>query len=282
MNHRLRIVPNTGPACVRRGFLAFVIALGWWMTPGLAAESRTDVTNKGVVELEIDGSAGISVRIAEDLAGLIDDGATRRVLPVVGRSARQNLSDLLLLRGIDMAILQTDMLDDLRQQKAVPGIRTSFTYVTRLYDEEFHLLAGPAVKTVGDLAHKRVDVGIRGSGTSVTAGHLFDLLKLQVELIYDRPEVALAKLRNGDVDAVAFVAGKPAPLFQEMQPGSQLHFVPIPLNADIINAYVPTTLSADDYPGLVGAKESVDTIAVGSLLAVAKLPVDSDRDPKRK
>ncbi len=43
------------------------------------------VANRGVVELETGRASGISVRIAEDLANIIDDGATRRVLPVVGK-----------------------------------------------------------------------------------------------------------------------------------------------------------------------------------------------------
>src|SRR5258708_28640275 len=72
--------------------------------------------NRGVVELETARAAGISVRIAEDLANVIDDGATRRVLPVIGKGALQSLTDLKLLRGIDMAILQVDVLDYARQQ----------------------------------------------------------------------------------------------------------------------------------------------------------------------
>lgn len=262
---------------IGRWILAGVMAAGWWISPGFAADPRPEADNKGIVELETDTSAGISVRIAEDLAGLVDDGATRRVVPVVGRSARQNLTDLVSLRGIDMAILQTDMLDGLRQQRAVPGIETSFSYIARLYNEEFHLLAGPDVKSIGDLAHKRVDVGIRGSGTSVTAQRLFDLLKIQIEPVYDRPEVALDKLRAGSVDAVAFVAGKPAPLFQQMQRDDRLHFVAVPLDAGVVNAYVPTSLSAEDYPNLIPANQTVDTVAVGLILAVARLSPETER-----
>jgi hypothetical protein len=52
-------------------------------TAGLPPE--VGVVNRGVVELETARAAGISVRIAEDLANVIDDGATRRVLPVIGK-----------------------------------------------------------------------------------------------------------------------------------------------------------------------------------------------------
>src|SRR6516165_5416775 len=97
--------------------------------------------NRGVVELETDRGAGISVRIAEDLANLIDDGSTRRVLPVIGKGALQNITDLKLLRGIDMAILQADVLDYARRQDYLPGLEGWITYIAKLYNEEFHLLA---------------------------------------------------------------------------------------------------------------------------------------------
>jgi len=277
MNIVLRTSLSFGTRLAWRCVVIFLVAAAWGITAGSAADSPSGVNNKGVVELETDSAAGISVQMSEDLAGLIDDGATRRVLPVVGRSARQNLTDLFALRGIDMAILQLDMLDSVRQQRTVPPVETTFTYIAKLYNEEFHLLAGPGVKTIEDLAHQRVNIGIRGSGTSVTAQRLFDLLGIQIEPVFDRPEIALGKLRSGDIGAVAFVAGKPAPLFQSMPHDDRLHFIAVPLSNAVIKTYVPTTLSADDYPNLVPADQPVDTIAVGSLLAVAPLPVDSER-----
>lgn len=55
--------------------------------------------------------------MVEDLANLIDDGATRRVLPVVGKGALQMLTDLKYLRGIDMAILPIDVVEYAKQQR---------------------------------------------------------------------------------------------------------------------------------------------------------------------
>src|SRR5579863_1287942 len=100
-----------------------------------APTSSEAAVNRGVVELETGRASGISVRIAEDLANVIDDGATRRVLPVVGKGALQNISDLDLLHGIDMAVLQDDVLNYARQQNLFPGIENRITYVAKLYNE---------------------------------------------------------------------------------------------------------------------------------------------------
>src|SRR6266404_5197246 len=196
-----------------------------WASPVTAQQASA--VNRGVVEIETSSAAGISVRMAEDLANLVDDGATRRVVPVVGKGSLQSLTDLKYLRGIDLAILQIDVLDYAKEQRLVPGFESSLTYITRLYNEEFHLLAGPAVKSVTELANKRVNVDLRGGGTAITASRLFDLLKIPVTVTNDSQEVALDKLRRGEIAALAFVAGKPAPLFMGLKGDDGLHFLAV-------------------------------------------------------
>lgn len=233
--------------------------------------------NRGVVELETASSAGISVRIAEDLAKVINDGATRRVLPVVGAGSIQNITDLKFLRGIDLAILQADTLEYVRQQNLFPGIESSLTYITTLYKEEFHLLARPEIKSVSDLANQKVSVDVRGAGTAITAARLFDLLKIGVTTTNDDPFTAIEKLRRGEIAAAGFVSGKPAPLFAELIGESGLHFLSIPLDAAANVGFAPARLTAADYPGLVTFNQPIDTVAVGTVLAVANLQVNTPR-----
>jgi TRAP-type uncharacterized transport system substrate-binding protein len=260
------------------GVTAFVALIGALHAPSAtAAEQAVAAINRGVVELETSGSAGISVRIAEDLANLVDDGATRRVVPVVGKGSLQNLTDLKYLRGIDMAIVQTDVLDYAKEQRLVPGLESSLTYITRLYNEEFHLLAGRNVHKLADLANKKVNVDLRGSGTSITAIRLFELLKVPVTVTNDSQEVALDKLRRGEIAALAFVAGKPAPLFVGLKGDDGLHFLAVPFNQAAGGAYAPTRLAAADYPGLVPLDRAIDTVAVGSVLVVADLRQSPER-----
>lgn len=259
----------------------FIAALVCWAPLAGAARDATPApeiaVNRGVVELEIGRAAGISVRIAEDLANVIDDGATRRVLPVVGKGALQNISDLNLLHGIDIAILQDDILNYARQQNLFPDLDNRLTYIAKLYNEEFHLLARRDIKTVTDLGYQKVNVDQRGAGTEVTASRLFSLLNVPIIATNDDQAVALEKLKRGEIAALAFVAGKPAPIFSDLASGSGLHFLPIPLNPAVTAAYVPARLAADDYPALIVANQPVDTVAVGAVLAAANLEPDSER-----
>ncbi|HYM31629.1 MAG TPA: TAXI family TRAP transporter solute-binding subunit [Candidatus Cybelea sp.] len=237
-------------------------------------DARTEApNNKGVVEIITGTSSGISVRIAEDLASVVDDGATRRVLPVVGRGAIQNITDLRLLHGIDMAILQLDVVDAYKQS-AREG---SLTYIAKLYNEEFHLLARRDIKTVADLANQKVNVDRASGGSATTAGRIFGLLKIPAVWTNDDQEVAIEKLRKGEIAAIAYVTGKPAPLFRGVKSAEGLHFLAIPLRSDITGAYVPTRLTAADYPDIIASDQPVDTVAVGAVLAVANLNPLSDR-----
>jgi uncharacterized protein len=241
-----------------------------------AFAQQAAAVNRGVVELETTGSDGISVRMAEDLARLIDDGATRRVLPVVGKSSLQNITDLRYLRGVDLAIVQADVLDDAKTHQVISGL-DSLVYITKLYNEEFHLLARPSIKAVADLSGQKVNVDLPGSGTDITAARLFDQLKLGVTVTHDAPQVALDKLRKGDIAAIAFVTGKPAPLFVGLTGEDGLHFLPIPFDATQNIAYAPTHLTSADYPGLIKPDQPIDTIAVASILLAADLRQLPDR-----
>jgi len=243
-----------------------------------ASSPEATVFNRGVVELETASGASISVHIAEDVASVVNDGATRRLVPVIGTGSLGNLIDLKLLRGIDMAIVQADILDYAREQKRLPGIEASVTYVTKLYNEEFHLLARREIKSAADLVNKKVNVDLRDSGTAIMAGRLFDRLKLPVTLTNEPSEAALPKLRNGEIAALAFVSGKPVPLFHDLRAEDGLHLLPLPFDAAFAPAYLPTRLTSADYPGLVPSGGSVDTVAVGAVLVVANLQQATERD----
>jgi uncharacterized protein len=245
-------------------------------TPGGAAETGAGTDLIGV---ETGGSSGITVRMAEDLASLVDDGTTRRLVPMVGHGGTQNIADLLEGRGADMAFLQLDVLDYARSRKLFPDLETKISYVAKLNYVEFHLLARPEVIGVADLAGQIVNVGAASGDTAITATELFKLLKVSPILANDEPGAAIDKLRRGEIGAVAVVGGKPSPALR-MAETTGLHLVPIPLTQEVVAAYVPSRLSAADYPGLVPRDAPVETIAVATGLFVG--PVAAGTDDYRK
>jgi uncharacterized protein len=255
---------------------AALVPLAGGAAHAAAPSANASLVNRGVVEFETGASSDISVRIAADIVSIIDDGATRLVVPIIGKGPIQNITDLKFLRGVDLAIVQSDALDYAREQGLVPGL-DSLTYIAKLYNEEFHLLVRPDIKKLTDLSDKAVNVDLRGSGTAVTATRLFDFLKIKVTMTTDNEEVALQKLRKGEIAAVALVAAKPASLFRDLKASDGLHLLSIPLSPAVTRAYAPTRITAEDYPNLVAADQPVDTIAVGSLLMAADVRMIPER-----
>lgn len=242
---------------------------------GAAAQARA-AEGTDLIGIETGGTSGITVRLAEDLASLMDDGTTRRVVPSVGPGGVRTIADLLEGRGADMAFLQLDVLDYARERKLFPELGTKISYVAKLNYVEFHLLARPEVASMADLTGQVVNVGPVAGDTAITAARLFGLLKMSPVLGNDEPTVAIARLRRGEIGAVAFVGGKPAPLLR-LADTSGLHLVPVPLTQEVVAAYVPGRLTATDYPGLIPRDAPVETVAVGTGLFVGPVAPGSDQ-----
>jgi uncharacterized protein len=255
--------------------LAAALALALAARGAVAADALAERANRGLVEIV--ASDGSALRLVEDLADVLDDGATRRVLPVVGKGAFQNLADLKVLRGVDLAIVQTDVLDEARARKLYANIDGFVTYIAKLGNDEFHLLARAEIGGIADLSGKKVNFGTRDEGSAFTGRRLFDLLGVRVEATAFGQALALEKLRRGEIAAMAVVAGKPAPLFAAVRAEDHLHFLALPLKGEIAAAYLPARFGHEDYPDLVAPGGTVDTVAVGTALIVAGLTPDTER-----
>ena len=109
---------------------------------------------------------------------------------------------------------------------SIPGLENRITYIAKLYNEEFHLLARRDIKSVADLANQKVNVDLRGAGTAITATRLFDLLNIPIVATNDDQQVALEKLRSAARSPPwPLSPGKPAPLFRDLISADGLHFL---------------------------------------------------------
>ncbi|MGO4671245.1 C4-dicarboxylate ABC transporter substrate-binding protein, partial [Bosea sp. 2RAB26] len=86
---------------------------------------------------------GAPLRFAAEMARVVDDGPNLHVLPIVTRGPTENLNSLLYLRGIDTAIINSDALDEYRNQ--MPQIRRQITYVLNLFPSELHIFVRPEI-----------------------------------------------------------------------------------------------------------------------------------------
>jgi len=246
-------------------FVGFAIAQE--SEAGNAAKLREQV-NRGTVGIVAGDMHSATVRMSKDLATILDDGDSRRVLTVVGKGSVQNILDLLYLRHIDVAIVQADVLEYFKARSVHPDVENAIRYVAKLHNEELHLLVREDIETIEDLAGKRVSFGALGSGTYITASIVFGSLKVGVQPLMLDQSLALEKLKTGTIAGLVYVVGKPARLFADLSPDDGLKLLPVPLPPKLLEAYLPSRLTSDDYPDLIAPDAPLQTIGVGSVLAV--------------
>jgi TRAP transporter TAXI family solute receptor len=268
----------TRRALLLAGALGATPAAAQTADTGLAA--ATARANAGTIGVISGGVDGTYVRIAADLASVLDDGDRLRVLPILGRGSVQNLADIAYLRGVDLGIVQSDAFAFVVAQNLLPGAAHAINYITKLYNEEVHILARREIERIEQLANRKVNVDVGGSGTAMTASVVFDRLGISVQVTNDVQDVALQRLRTGEIAAMLYVAGKPARLFASIGADSGLRFLPIPPATDLLQTYLPSQLDHDAYPTLVADGRPVETLAVGSVLATFRWRPGSDRQRK--
>src|SRR5262245_15018419 len=244
--------------------------------------SRNDA-NLGTVTLMTQRLlAGPLMTAALDLSTLLDEGERfekMRVLPVIARGKMQNLWDMLYLGGIDLAFLQTDTLEFLKSDPQYASIKDRVRYITVMFSEEICLVARPEIKSLSDLAGKKVGINAKGTAAAVSIPVIFARLGIKADLQYADTNIALERMRSGEFGAHTFLLAKPARAVAELKEDG-LHILSIPFSHELSDLYLPSKFTNADYPNLIPAGQEVETVAVGNILAVFNWPEGSDRYKK--
>jgi TRAP-type uncharacterized transport system substrate-binding protein len=199
------------------------------------------------------------------------------VLPIATYGAASNLDDLLYLRGVDIAVTQSDVFEYFQTERKTPGLQNRINYIIRLPISEVHILAKRDIRSLEDLRGKKVNFGPAGSASSLTGTIIFQRAGIKVEqTFYDNP-LALQKLGSGEIAALIRVIGKPIDFFSKLPASAGYHLVPIPFTKAFSDYYALSEFTKAEYPTLIAEGDSVSTLGVPAVLAVFNWPLKSDR-----
>ena len=218
---------------------------------------------------------GAPIRLAAEMARVVDDGNNMHVLPVVTRGPTENVNSLLYLRGIDLAIINSDSLDEYKSQ--VPDIQSKINYVLSLFPSELHVFVRPEIHSLNDLVGKKVNFNTQGTAAAYSGPLIFSRLGLDVEQTFIPHQVALQQMRKGEMAAVVFITSKPVDAFVRGHWDPGFKFLPVPYDNRLEDYYLPAFLDATDYPGLIKQGEQVATISVPTALIAYNWPPGSNR-----
>jgi len=243
---------------------------------GNAKRDLANQLNANTLTLMTGAFGSTYAQMGADLSSVLDNGLDLRVVPAMGRGSVQAVADILLLRGVDAGIVRKDTLAYLERKGFADNIRNQFVYVTKMFNEEMHVLAPKAIQTIRDLDGKTVATDLPDSSTFVTSINVFESLGIKPHLLYIEPRIALEMLRKGEIDAMIVVEGKPVQWLNQVN-DPNLHLVAVDYDKTLREDYLPAQLSAEDYPNLIAPSTRVGTIAAEAVLAAYNWQPGNDR-----
>jgi uncharacterized protein len=230
---------------------------------------RTEVRN-GLVSVLTDGivdPGGRATQAINQLADYASRLANVRVLPIAGHGGVANVRDLLYLRGVDLAVLNSDVLAFLDQTRQYPDARRRIRYVTHLFDQKVFLLVRKDINAVEDLRGRRLVVLSEAGASRVTATVLFGLRKVDVAVEAIGPGEVLDDTGLGKFDGALLLGDELVRVRFGVQMRQGYHLLPIAMTPELQKNYRSAVIGAQELAGFSNTA-NVDTVTVSTLLAV--------------
>lgn len=243
-----------------------------WIAP---ESQKKDELNAGVIGLAGGQLEGAPIRLGAEMARIVDEGNRLHVLPIVTRGPAENLDALLYLRGVDLAVISTDILSKFETQ--VPNLRKRISYILNLFPSEAHILVRPGIESLEDLKGRKVNFNTQGTAAAFSGPLIFERLGIEIEQTFIPHQAAMEQMQSGDVAAVFFITSKPVDAFLKKTFPPGFKFLPVPYDERLSDYYVPAVLEHRDYPALIPDGGEVETISVPTALVAFNWPANTER-----
>ena len=229
------------------------------MTMGTGGTQGTYYAYGGVLGKQIKDAAGITVNVVST------DGSKANILGINAGNYQ-------------LGTVQSDVMAYAyagTRSFATEGAIDTFRVIGGLYAEAVQLVTmDPAIKSVADLAGKKVSIGAAGSGVYFNAIDVLNAAGLKESDIipqYQSFGDSADALKDGKIDAAFIVAGPPTPAITELFTTNTAYLVPIDgAVADALMASCPYyTVHAIPANTYKGQTEEVKTVTVKATLIVS-------------
>ncbi|USS40815.1 TAXI family TRAP transporter solute-binding subunit [Thermococcus aggregans] len=256
--------------------LIFVLALGLIVSGCTQKETQTQTTQAQEITIYTGGTGGVYFPLGSKYAEIL----TKNDVPAKAVTSGASVANAKAIGDgtAQAAILQNDVAYYAHnglymfEGQTIKNIRG----VAALYPEtiQFIVRADSDIKTLQDLAGKKVAIGAPGSGTAVAAEQVLRAAGVwdSIEKVNQDFNEASQSLKLGQVDAAVIVSGIPTPSVNQIAVQTPVRVLPIP--DDILNKlkqqgyifYVRQVVPKGTYNGV---EEDTPTLAVKAMLAVS-------------
>ncbi len=249
-------------------------------------EQRANI-NKNTITIMGSQAQTSYTQFAQDMQNVLDDpeGNSLRILPILGRGGGQNFLDVLFLQGIDLGMVERDVIDNYKKKdpRLYADIETRLRYILKLANSEMHFFARPEIKKLEDLRGKKVSFYKPGSSSAQAIETILGACEIQVEPVYADTDLGAEKLRKGEIMAVGRISGAPHSALTGFT-AQDGHFLPLDKDnlppgcfEKLMKLYLPAFLKHEHYPKVIPEGQLVPTVANATLLVSYNFPENSER-----
>jgi TRAP-type uncharacterized transport system substrate-binding protein len=206
---------------------------------------------------------------------------------MAGRGGGQNFLDMLFLKGMDVAIMQQDVVSYFKKKdpKLFENSQKNVRYITKLGNLEMQIFARPEIKRLADLQGKNVSFYQPLSSINILFETVLSTCNINTNKLYQDQDIIASEFRSGNLVAFARL-GVPNKAFDSFA-AADGHFLPLDQNSlpagcyeKLMNIYLPAVIKYDSYPKIMDKNDVIPTIASSTILVVYAWPEGSERYQK--
>ena len=179
------------------------------------------------------------------LANYVSTNSDCKVTALTSGGSQANVEDL-TNGNVQIAFVQSDVMNyAYNGQRLFESPVTGFSVVAQLYQEQVQIVTtNPDIKTVADLAGKKVSIGAAGSGVyfnAIDVLNAYDLKESDISAVYQSFGDSAESLKDGKIDAAFIVAGAPTTAITDLATAGNVYLV------SLDDSHVQSLLSASPY-----------------------------------
>ena len=179
------------------------------------------------------------------LANYVSTNSDCKVTALTSGGSQANVEDL-TNGNVQIAFVQSDVMNyAYNGQRLFESPVTGFSVVAQLYQEQVQIVTtNPDIKTVADLAGKKVSIGAAGSGVyfnAIDVLNAYDLKESDISAVYQSFGDSAESLKDGKIDAAFIVAGAPTTAITDLATAGSVYLV------SLDDSHVQSLLSASPY-----------------------------------
>jgi hypothetical protein len=267
--------PHRLPNLLAAAILAAIVFSGH----ASLAEQRVsrETINAGRVSVLTDGLSTSTGRGAEamlSLARAVSNVGQLRVLAIAGEGGFQNLRDLLFLKGVDFAVLNSDVLTHQELFGPYKNARTHTRLVTKLFDQRIVLFTRDGIGDIRQLEGRAIGViGADGPGR-IAAETIFRLLGIASRIEALEPAAARSKEQLSRLDAVLVLEEELANGAISREGLAAFTPLAIPMTPELAGTYERARLERS-FPFGKQPGEDIATLRLATVLSVFNWPANA-------